>query len=357
MALRRRGADMGADGIDELDRRLLDRLQRQMPLVPRPFQHIADELDLTEPDVIARVSALRGSGGVIRQISAIFDSRMLGYRGCLVGAKVAADRLDQAAEIINRHPGVSHNYRRDHAYNLWYTVTVPPDSVLGLERTVELLHAQSGAIVTRLMPTLRMYKIGVKFDLSGESDPTDRSTTPGASPEAPVPTLTPRDRQMIRVLQQDLPAEPQPFDVWAAQAGTGVQELLEAARSYQEAGVMRRFSAVLRHRKAGFGANAMGAWVVPPEECDAFGAIAAGFAAVSHCYRRPTYEDWPYSMFTMVHGRDRSDCEQTLRAIADATGIREHAALYSTHEYKKVRVRYFTDAIAIWEHEHTGASA
>jgi DNA-binding Lrp family transcriptional regulator len=112
---------------------------------------------------------------------------------------------------------------------------------------------------------------------------------------------------------------------------------------------MRRMAAVLHHRQAGFSANAMGAWVVPPERQDHFGAIAAGFAAVSHCYRRPTYPDWPYSLFTMVHARDRAGCERTLAQIAAATGIERCTALYSSHEYKKVRVRYMTDEISRWE--------
>jgi DNA-binding Lrp family transcriptional regulator len=112
---------------------------------------------------------------------------------------------------------------------------------------------------------------------------------------------------------------------------------------------MRRFAAVLRHRELGFNANGMGVWAVPPDQQDSFGATAATFPAVSHCYLRPTYPDWPYSIFTMVHARSRDECEQTLANIALATGIREYTSLYSTLEYKKVRVRYFTGEIDAWE--------
>ena len=83
------------------------------------------------------------------------------------------------------------------------------------------------------------------------------------------------------------------------------EQLLDAARRYKQLGCMRRFSAVLKHREAGFGANAMGAWIVPPEQRDSFGQTAASFSSVSHCYQRPTYEDWPYSIFTMVHGQSQ----------------------------------------------------
>jgi DNA-binding Lrp family transcriptional regulator len=118
---------------------------------------------------------------------------------------------------------------------------------------------------------------------------------------------------------------------------------------------MRRFSAVLRHRAAGISANAMGCWVVPADRRDSFGAAASRFPAVSHCYQRPTYPDWPYSIFTMVHGKTRERCEATLASIADETGIRDYTALYSTHEYKKVRVKYFTPDIAAWERSHIDA--
>jgi siroheme decarboxylase len=128
--------------------------------------------------------------------------------------------------------------------------------------------------------------------------------------------------------------------------------LLGAARGFLERGLMRRFAAVLRHREAGISANAMGVWAVPTEGVEAFGAAAAGFAAVSHCYQRPAWPDWPYTMFTMVHGATKEKCEGVLAEIAAKTGVREYAALYSSKEYKKVRVKYFTPEVGEWERGH-----
>jgi hypothetical protein len=96
----------------------------------------------------------------------------------------------------------------------------------------------------------------------------------------------------------------------------------------------------------------MGGWIVPAEQHETFGQAAASFAAVTHCYLRPTYEDWPYSIFTMVHGTDAASCESVLAAISRATGVTSYTALYSTHEHKRVRVHYFTDDIAAWEAAH-----
>jgi DNA-binding Lrp family transcriptional regulator len=321
-----------------------------LPLVRNPFASIAGDLNLSEREILERLQRLHfGARPVIRQISAIFDSRSLGYESCLVAAKIDEDKLEAAAAEISKHPGVSHNYRRNHAYNLWYTVAVPPDSRLGLQRTVDVLHARSRATVTRLMPALKMFKIGVKFNLSDAEAP----AAPADAPDAPSSVhdfiATDLDKRMIRVLQQDLPLVAQPFDAWASEAQVPVDRLLIEAQRYIIRGVMRRFSAVLKHREAGFGANAMGAWIVPEEKHEEFGRLAASFSSVSHCYLRPTYPDWPYSIFTMVHARQTSECEAVLADISNVSGVKDYAALYSTHEYKKVRVKYFAGDIEAWE--------
>jgi DNA-binding Lrp family transcriptional regulator len=343
--------------LQEIDRRILDQLQRGIPLTPQPYRDIAATLDMPEASLLERVGALAGpTPAPIRQISAIFDSKSLGYQSCLVAAKVDPAGIAEAAAVINAHPGVSHNYQREHAYNLWFTLAVPPDSRLGLEETVRLLRQLSGATQMRLMPAIKLYKIGVKFDLGVESAApavTDAAVQQAAQPLA----VTEADRRMIRVLQQHLPVESRPFDAWAKQAGVTVDGLLAAAARYRDAGVMRRFSAVLRHREIGVSANAMGVWIIPPAQRDAFGQSAARSPAVSHCYQRPTYPDWPYSIFTMVHGRTRGDCEAALSSIARASGITEYSSLYSLQEYKKVRVRYFESDIARWESVHQPAEA
>jgi len=335
--------------IDEVDARLLSAIQSELPLLPRPYAAIASALNFPEELVLERLTALHtGPRAPIRQISAIFDSKALGYYSTLIAAKVPQDKLDQAATVINAHPGVSHNYRRDHSYNLWFTLAVAPDSKLGLDATATILQRRAGATAIRLMPTLKLYKIGVKLDLGTEKGVVAHFTRPLA--ETPIAvTLTERDKRLIRVLQRDLPIIENPFDALAQEAGVSVDELLAAAEQFRASRIMRRFSAVLRHRELGFDANAMGVWIVPPAKQDAFGAKAASFSEVSHCYLRPSYPDWPYSIFTMIHTQDRAQATGVLGAISAATGVDRYAALYSTHEYKKVRVQYFTGDAQAWE--------
>ncbi len=345
--------------LTDLQGRLLNLIQQQVPLVERPFAALGEKLGLSEAVVLQALRELKeGDRPVIRQISAIFDTKALGYRSSLVAAKVPEAKLEAAVEVINAHPGVSHNYKRNHDYNLWYTLAVPPDSKLGLEKTIEILHRDSSALQTRLMPTLKLYKIGVKLNL-GDEDIATRTEGPRFTEDdrnvAMAFTVTDEDKRMIRVLQQDLPLIERPFEQWAQMAGVSVATLLASAGQYENRRQMRRFSAVLRHREVGFASNGMGVWVVPVGQEEKFGQTAATFAAVSHCYLRPTYEDWPYNLFTMVHAQSKSACDQVMESISKATGISNYAALYSSKEYKKVRVHYFTPEIEKWEAAHLTA--
>jgi len=343
-----------SDVLEDLDRELLNAVQWDFPLDPRPFAVIGERLGLSEEatrERVARVKAL----GVLRQLSAIFDTRALGYGSALVAAQIDPDRVDEAAAVISAHPGVSHNYKRNHRYNLWYTVAVPPGD--SLEEHVEVLHRDSGALVTRRLPTLKLYKIGVKLDMTGATAADAKAEVleherPERKEHMEAPELSDLEIATIRVVQEDLPLVERPFAAYAELIGTDEQTVLDLLASFKERKLMRRFAAVMNHRSAGFKANAMGVWAVPEDQLDEIGPQMAGFALVSHCYRRPTYDDWPYSVFTMVHGKNGTECEATIAAIAAETGVSEYALLWSVKEYKKTRVRYFTDEWDGWRAEN-----
>lgn len=338
--------------LDKQDAAILDRLQLHMPLVERPFRAIGDELGIAEGEVLARVRSMK-ERRLIRQMSAIFDAGALGYRSSLVAAKCDPDRIEDAAALISSYPGVSHNYRRNHEFNLWYTVAVPADR--DLDATVGLLHRLSGAESTRLLPTLRRFKLGVKLAM-GEQPSGSGGTEEDPSVYGPNPEWTPltdREVRAVRALQEDMPVLEEPFEEAARREGfSSAVELLVTGQELKERGAMRRFSAILRHREAGFSANGMAVWKVEEGECDRVGAIMAGFPEVTHCYQRRTYDDWPYSVFTMIHGRSTEEVERCIQAIAEATGLEDYRILYSTVEYKKRRVRYFTDEWNEWECQH-----
>ncbi len=332
--------------MDLTDRKLLNIVQSKFPLDETPYQHIGRDLGIGEDEVIRRLGQLR-KGNVLRQISAIFDTRRLGYKTTLVAVAYGDGTLHAGALKISEHPGVSHNYAREGSYyNLWFTLAVPPGD--DIEATVEGMAGETGAISYRIMPTIRFFKIGVNFDMVEEKGAAHEYYSPdGYNEEANlkdwnVPVLLSEfDIRAIRELQEDLPMVSQPFDTMAERLGVTVQGLFEIAGEFQARGIMRRFSAVLYHRKAGFKDNGMGVWKVPPERSEEVGKMMAAHPAVTHCYERPTFPDWDYTHFTMIHATSREGCEGVAREISEATGLDDYMILYSTREYKKTRVRYF----------------
>jgi len=343
--------DGSAVPLDELDRKLLNLLQGSFPIAPRPYAHVAELAGVPEEEVLDRTKRLLDER-IIREITPIFDTRVLGYSSMLVAAKVDAENPWRAAKIINSHPGVSHNYLRDHDFNLWFTIATEPDSSLGLDGTLEVLQRLTGAESVRQLPTLRLFKI--RMDLEMEKG----TETLAAAAEAvdhlePEPIeLSELDVAVIRATQGPMEAVQEPFAAAAAELGISQEALFEQLESMRERRALRRVAAILFHRRAGFSANGMGVWRVPEERILELGPRMASFRGISHCYQRPTYPDWPYSVFTMAHGRSKDECDAILDSIAADTGIEERRTLYSSTEFKKCRLRYFTDEHKRWEAEH-----
>ena len=330
--------------MDITDRKLLNLIQAPFPMVEQPFLKLGEEVGISEQEVLGRLTELKRQN-VLRQISAIFDTRRLGYKSTLVAMALEPGNLHQAAMEINKHPGVSHNYAREGSYyNLWFTLAVPPEH--DLEATANYMGRKTNSLETRIMPTIRFFKIGVNFDMVKETgssfnfNPDGFDKGEAESWNKPVP-VTDEEKNAIREMQEDLPLIPRPFNPIADRLGLTITEMFSLGQDFQERRIMRRYSAVLHHRRSGFRANAMIVWKVPQERSEEVGLLMAAHNAVTHCYERPTFPDWPYTHFTMVHATTPEGCEQFNQEISDATGITERLVLYSTREYKKTRVRYF----------------
>lgn len=324
--------------IDSLDKQLLNEIQWQFPLVDRPFLEISKRYNVSEDEVLERIKILKRIG-LIRQINAIFDTRRLGYKSTLVAFSVLQDKLNQVANEVNRHPGVSHNYERNHEYNMWFTLAVPPFG--DMKRDLELMASLDGVTKYRVLPTLRLYKIGVKLDVLNQ-DPSDPKPTEELKTVSQAKfTVTDLDKKFIRVLQEDIETTAEPFKKSARALGITTGELFAKAKEYEQLGVIRRFAAILRHRDAGFSANGMVVWKVPEDKIDEVGYKLATFPQVSHCYRRPVFYDWPFNLFSMVHARTLKAAEMIAESMSSAVKIKEYSILFSTREFKKQRVKYF----------------
>jgi DNA-binding Lrp family transcriptional regulator len=346
--------DGAAVALDDLDRRLLNLMQGSFPITARPFAHVAQEAAIPEAEVLTRVQRLLDER-IIRQVTPIFDTRALGYSSMLVAAKVDPENPWRAANIINEHPGVSHNYLRNHEFNIWFTIATEPGSKLGLEETLQRLAELAGAESIRQLPTLKLFKIRMDLEMEGDSESLSKTVEAAEPAETERQPYDDFDISVIRALQGDMPIVSEPYAPAAAALGIPVDQLLTHLEGMQERKLLRRVAAILFHRRAGFSANGMGVWKVPDDQIMEVGKRMASFRGISHCYQRPTYQDWPYSVFTMAHGRSKEECDGILDSIAADTGITERSTLYSSTEFKKIRLLYFTGDHQQWERDHAGA--
>ncbi len=324
--------------LDAVDKKLLNEIQWVFPLVDRPYLEIAKRHSISEEDVMQRIAFMKNMG-IIRQINAIFDTRRLGYKSALIAFAVRPDKLDYVAAKVNEHPGVSHNYERNHEYNMWFTLAVPPGS--DMKQDLDRMASFEGVIKHRVLPTLKLYKIGVRLDMVNKDPDKLAPTDKVKHPNQEKVQLDERDREFIRELQKDLAVVPEPFKELANSLGISTAELFAKAAEYENTGIMRRFAAILRHREAGFVANGMVVWQVPENRIDEVGFRLAAFPQVSHCYRRPIYPDWRFNLFSMVHARTLQAAEKIAIEMSETVGIKDYQILFSSREFKKERIKYF----------------
>src|SRR2546423_1157154 len=243
--------------LTDSDRALLNVMQGRFPIEPRPYATVARELGIPEADVLARIQELLDKR-IIRQVTPIYDTRALGYKSMLVAAKVDPENPWRPAKIVHGHPGVSHNYLRNHDFNMWFTIAVEEDSKLGLEGTLDVLARETGAESVRMLPTLKLFKI--RMDLEMEQGTDALATAAEAVAPAPVEKVAydEVDKAVIRATQGDLPVVPEPYAAAAAEVGMSQEALIEHLLGMQERGILRRVAAILFHRRAGFSAHGIG---------------------------------------------------------------------------------------------------
>ena len=326
--------------MDKLDTEILNEIQWTFPLVVKPFDAIATKFAISPDEVKNRLNQLKRKG-VLRQLSAIFDTRKLGYTSSLVAMEIEPDKLEYIAHQINKHPGVSHNYEREHQFNLWFTLAVPPGS--DLEKELDKFSKLDGIKKTRMLPTLQLFKIGVKLDMV---DDKKHEIKPSEAKKKVIDTkfvATEDDKKFIRELQKDMEITDRPFQKAAENLGITEEQIFEKLHYYEEIGVMRRYAAILRHREAGFTANGMIVWKVPKERINEVGNKLGAFPQVSHCYERPVYSDWPYNVFSMIHCKSFDEAGEVAVQIQKQIDVDEYKILFSSREFKKTRVEYFVE--------------
>ncbi|MBI4283120.1 MAG: Lrp/AsnC family transcriptional regulator [Chloroflexi bacterium] len=322
--------------LDSIDRKLLNLVQAEFPLSREPYADLGKRLDSSGDEVIHRIGRLK-SAGFIRQISPVLDARKLGYQTTLVAMRVAENRLEEIGRLIGEHPGISHGYERDHYFNFWITLAIPPTAEM--ETELNRLRQSPGVETVFPLPMIKGFKLRVFFDMVGDSQRgTDISLASNPPPQ--MVKLSAVDKQVINELQQDLPLVPEPFDDMAGHTGMDVAGFLSQCQSLRERGIMRRFGAAVNNRKAGFTANAMTCWVAPPDRVETIGQKLASLPEVSHCYERKTNPLWRHNVFAMIHAHSREACQEIAAKMSCETGLTDYVLLFSTREFKKTRNKY-----------------
>ena len=327
---------------------ILYRIQKSFPLVKRPFEQIAKELNISEDEVL-KILQKEKENKIIRQTSAIFDTKKLGYTSSLVAFEIAAEDIDDAVIILNSHPGISHNYERNHTYNIWFTLAIAPNSKSTLEDTIATLAKLTKAKDYIILPTLKLFKISIKLDPTNQAEKKEKV----ARTDFKGMELNDYHYNIIKEAQNDIEITQEPFKEIVEKLNISYDEFFSVLEEFQETGVMRRFASILNHRHAGFGANAMVAWDIEEgSKGEEIGKIAASFSAVSHCYLRPKYPTWNYNLFTMIHGKTKEDTQEVINNIANEIEYKSNMPLYSSREFKKVRIKYFCDEFKDWEEKY-----
>ncbi len=323
--------------LKENEKLLLEEIQLNIPLVSHPYAHIGKRCRMSEEVVIEKLRHFLKQG-IIRELSAIFNSAALGYKSTLVAVRAEEDDITTVAERINSHPGVSHNYLRDNDYNIWFTLTVQQS--YDFENEIGKLFDGIDTVKYIILPAIKTFKIGVHFPLTGRQL---YQTNHALSQHKKSITLSEFDRKLVVLLQKGLPIVKTPWQEIAMKLRTEEQSLLSHISKLKKTGVIKRISAVLRHRKIGFHANGMACFRVPEDRIVEAGRCLAEYREISHCYQRKTYPEWQYSLFAMVHKRERSECLPLIEEMAMKIKSKDYLALFSIKEFKKERVKYFVE--------------
>jgi siroheme decarboxylase len=329
---------------------VLNRIQRDFPLTESPFEDMAHELTIDGSTLVSTVKDMK-ERGIVRNIAGIFNPGRLGFVSSLVAFRLDEKDIERAALLVNEHPGVSHNYRRDHEFNLWFTLS--SESPEKLAKTVEILADRTGARDTLILKNERLLKIGFMLSIGDDDSQAPEVQVHHDSTGPEDHGLSADQKEAVRLLQIDMPLEQRPFRALVEHASGRLDEqaLIRQARRLKTEGVLRRYSAVLRHRKAGYGANAMTVWR-PGNNADVDTLIEhfREEPTISHLYLRTIYPGkWEYPLFAMIHTRTDRELDGIITRLAAVSAITDYRVLRSLKEYKKERVVYYSPALGEWE--------
>jgi DNA-binding Lrp family transcriptional regulator len=317
------------------DLRLLNDWQHGFPLCRDPFGVLATDTGLDREEVLAHLQAAQDDGRISR-IGGVF-AHGSGGDAVLAAMAVPAGRIEDVAATVSAHPGVNHNYLREHHHNLWFVMTGAAGAAV--EAGVSELERATGLPALRLR-MLRPYRIDLGFDLGGDTAHRPMRAAPGLPTPAPLPT---DQWPLARRVEAGLPLVERPYAQWAAELGRDEDDITERIGQWLAEGRLKRFGVVVRHHELGFSANAMTVFDVPNDRVDACGQALAEQTGVTLAYRRTRAEGWPYNLYAMVHGTHREAVMAVVQRMTQAAGLSAfpREVLFSTRRFKQTGARRF----------------
>ncbi|WP_374408540.1 Lrp/AsnC family transcriptional regulator [Hydrogenophaga sp.] len=315
--------------------RLLNDWQHGFPLCADPFGVLAQATGLDRASVIAALRDAQDDGRLSR-IGGVF-AHGSGGDAVLVAMAVPTARIEDVAAEVSAHPGVNHNYLREHRHNLWFVMTGSDSAAV--EAGVAGLERRTGLPAMRLR-MLRPYRIDLGFDLRGQTASAPMRRPVGVSAPAPLPVaLWP----LAKRVEAGLPLVEEPYAEWAQELGCEASWVTERIAQWLDEGRLKRFGVVVRHHELGFDANAMTVFDVPNDQVDAAGQLLAEQAGVTLAYRRARAQDWPYNLYAMVHGTSRAAAQAVIERVTEAAGLSRYPreVLFSSRRFKQTGARRF----------------
>lgn len=317
------------------ERRLINDWQHGFPLCRDPFGALGQHTGLARDQVLAVLRQAQADGRISR-IGGVF-AHGSGGDAVLVAMAVPPHRIDEVADAVSAHPGVNHNYLREHAINLWFVMTGADRGAV--EAAVDGLERATGLSALRLR-LLRPYRIDLGFDLRGNTASQPMRAAAGRPLATPMP---PAQWPLARMVEAGLPLVARPFAQWAYALGDGEDRVTARLGQWLAEGRLKRFGVVVRHHELGFSANAMTVFDVPDDRVDACGLALAEQAGVTLAYRRTRAPGWPHNLYAMVHGTNREAVLAVIDRVTHAANLAHcpREVLFSTRRFKQTGARRF----------------
>jgi DNA-binding Lrp family transcriptional regulator len=316
----------------EQNDKLIYLLQAGLPFCSRPFNKIAEELKISEADVVAEIKKLQKSG-LIRRFGGVFNSAGLGFKSCLCAVNVPEYDIERVNSLISPDSGVTHCYLRNSEPNLWFTYTAHQDQY---EKGLNKFRRKLCPRHLLVLPAIKKFKVQVIFNKTGSDTPMQPIVQ-----ELKVPQLSQKEKALVSYLQGNVPVKIEFFKNIADELNYNEEELLKLLAEWKNAGVLKRVSAVIRHHKFGFNGNAMCAWNVPENEIQKVGEAVAELSEVSHCYQRVMDPEFPYNFYAMIHAENEKEVQRKFQKLSQMEHLNNGRMLLSIRELKKTSPVYF----------------